>query len=105
MNVAITGANGFVGIALTKKLQELLIDVRPLSRTINYNNFVAPDMELLNSNWGNCLSDIDCVIHCAAQAYPKKNLSKTKMKKLYDAVNFHATVRLVHECIKSNVKK
>lgn len=105
MNVAITGANGFVGRALTQKLQKLSIDVRPLSRSDNHNNFFVPNMELPDSNWKDCLSGIDCVVHCAAQAYPNKNLSKIQMKHVYEMVNFHGTIKLVNECIKSKVKK
>ena len=84
--ILVTGANGFIGQSLCKKLIEKDKFVRGIVRNVSVNknnyNIEYASVGDINSetNWMHLLSNIDCIVHCAgiAHAMKKKNLFTEK---------------------------
>lgn len=72
MRIAITGATGFIGSALSKGLCELGLDVVEYVRTP-----MNPKQVKIDLSWNilpkNYLKDIDILIHCAASVHKRDN--------------------------------
>jgi nucleoside-diphosphate-sugar epimerase len=68
--VAITGASGFVGRALCRHLRERGVAVRALNRSgpTTDTSWALGDLGP-ETDWGQSLQGVDCVIHCAARVH------------------------------------
>jgi len=105
MNVLVTGATGFIGRHLVKKLIELKYQVRCLVRKcsdITYLKTLGVDLytgDLLQiHSLNNILDEIDIVYHIAGIVYSRR------VRDFYNG-NITATRNLLEVCKNSNVKK
>ena len=71
--VAVTGANGFVGSALMSALPQYDCEPRGLLRYPPTEELVAVGDIGPDTEWGEALSGIDTVIHCAARVHVMKD--------------------------------
>jgi len=108
--ICVTGANGFIGKSLCKRLINSNISIRGLVRNLNKFNY-NPKIEYmsigdiaLKKNWKNELSGYDCVIHCAGKAHGDYQKRKNSFIN-YDMVNHVSTKKLAEQCVLFGVKR
>jgi nucleoside-diphosphate-sugar epimerase len=110
MRVAITGATGLVGQALCSALTTHDFLIRAIVRSANINLKsslfeIAPINEIHGqTDWLNTLNDVDCIVHCAAQAHVM-NETETDALAAYRSVNVDGTRRLAEQAMDSGVKR
>jgi nucleoside-diphosphate-sugar epimerase len=92
MNIAVTGASGFVGGNLVPYLKQLNHNVLSFSRSnsFDYSNI---DSNFLDSN------NVDVIIHLAGKAH---DIKKTAKPSEYFEANTDLTISLFHEFLNSN---
>lgn len=110
MKVLVTGATGFIGKSLIKKLRDkgcdLSVLVRDESRLDSVDNL---DVQLVKSfNMPDLLAvdftGIDCIIHLAARAHVLKEESENPLE-LYRAINTDTTIALAKLAAEAGVKR
>jgi nucleoside-diphosphate-sugar epimerase len=69
MEIAVTGANGFVGRALLKELEERGHGTRALVRSSSAPDRIAVGDVGPDTDWTAALSGVSTVIHCAARVH------------------------------------
>ena len=111
MLIAVTGATGFVGCALVKKLSTRGLPMRGLVRSRNsllcssnpHENFIVGDIHA-GTDWSPGLSDVDCVIHCAARVHIMRETASNALE-AYRAVNVAGTRHLAEQAAALGVKR
>lgn len=109
MNIAVTGANGFVGRHLVTYLGMNKINTTAISRSTNEDNLnikyqKTPSDITSPSQWDEITIDNDIIIHCLGRAHITRETEKNPLK-TFETVNTKATIALAQSCIKNNVKK
>ncbi|MFC3685189.1 UDP-glucose 4-epimerase family protein [Hydrogenophaga luteola] len=68
--VAVTGAHGFVGRALCQHLKAHGFSVRAITRSVSgaEDTWAVGDLGP-ETDWGQSLKGVDCVVHCAARVH------------------------------------
>ncbi len=110
IKILVTGANGFIGNYLCKKLIKkynyVNAIVRNLSNTTKISNVKYFSVGEINSktNWRDLLKNIDCIIHCAGKAHimERNNLIE---QDIFSSVNIGGTQNLAHQAATAGVKK
>jgi nucleoside-diphosphate-sugar epimerase len=108
--ILITGATGFIGQSLLKKLSKLGRPVRGTIRSINSftsnfdTEYVSVGDITAKTNWKESLVDIDCVIHCAGRSHIMNETQKDELK-FYRSVNVEGTKQLAEQAAESKVKR
>lgn len=103
IKIAITGASGFCGSAIIKKLKDAQHNIMSLQRRQELNKTVqSVYFDLSNAGELNheILSGVDIVVHAAAVAH-NKSKNKSEIFKL----NEEATKVLFDKCLEAGVKK
>ena len=112
MLIAVTGASGFIGRALVKALSARGLPLRGLVRArnslscfsdTNVENFIVGDIHA-GTDWSPGLSDVDCVIHCAARAHIMRETASNALA-AYRAVNVAGTRHLAEQAAALGVKR
>ena len=112
MLIAVTGASGFIGCALVKALSARGLPLRGLVRSRNslscfsdttVENFIMGDIHI-GTDWSPGLSDVDCVIHCAARAHIMRETASNALA-AYRAVNVAGTRHLAEQAAALGVKR
>ena len=103
MNVLITGAGGFVGrslLSLADKIggRVVALSRRPIDVSPSVELHVVADLLQFDA-WGELLSGIDVVIHCAGLAHTTAEESR------YYDVNTEITIRLAEACVVAGVRR
>lgn len=106
--VLVTGASGFIGSILCKRLSENGFKVkavyRPSAKTIpEYVNPVFVDSIDKDTQWKQILEDVSIVIHAAARVHMMKDSSENPLEE-YRKINYYGTVKLAEEAIKNGVQ-
>lgn len=103
MNILVTGANGFVGQALSTHISRnghtpygLL---RRKQKNLKVKQFIVEDF-LKHSDWESILKGMDAVIHTAGLAHVKGRPDKD-----YYEINTEITKKLALECVKNGIKR
>ena len=102
MNILVTGANGFVGHALTKQLRDQQYNVISAVRRscgIPNETIIADDL-----SWNIALMNQDVVIHTVARAHVM-NETKANALAAYRDVNVDGTKKLAEQAAASGVKR
>ena len=106
--VLITGANGFIGRALTNLLLEKGYDIVAASRELNtdFSSTVTPFRvsDLSNQNWSDALEQTDCIIHLAGRVHILNESIINPLEEFYK-INTLGTLNLAQQAVKSNVKR
>ena len=103
MKVLLTGATGFVGQNLLRRLILDGNEIRLLSRKSVENHQIIPCDFVLDEIPPEALDQIDTVFHLAGFAHDRRNPSK--VEHLYKKVNVDATTRLAELAVASGVKR
>lgn len=109
MNILITGATGFVGKQLIKKLTDKnhTVSVAVRSRNQQLDDSIPQFNlgELSNKqNWSSALTDIDVVIHLAARVHIMDETTADPLN-AFRTANTEATLNLAHQSEKNGVKR
>ena len=106
----LTGATGFLGTALTKRLADepdidLVLALRRESSGLatGIQSFVVGNLDA-TTDWSSALSDIDVVIHTAARAHVMKDTAVDPLIE-FRKVNLEGTMALARQAVKSGVKR
>ena len=103
LNVLVTGATGFVGQHLIKRLKLDDYNIKVISRRpvlgveVIICDFLKDDIP------DNALKDIDIVFHLAGYAHDLK--SESGIEQTYQKINVDITAKLLSLSVKNNVKK
>tara|TARA_B110000879_G_C11128229_1_gene494840 strand:+ start:280 stop:1197 length:918 start_codon:yes stop_codon:yes gene_type:complete len=107
-SILVTGAGGFVGSSLCKKLISKHYNVIASSRSkIEYSGLEdCHIIESLNGSedWSSVLNKCSTIIHLAARAHKISKLPQDSIE-IYREINTLATINLAKQAIKSGVKK
>jgi len=107
MRVLVTGASGFVGGHLIRRLTDAGHEVIACSRSrveqpgIFY--VAAPELGPL-SDWTLALKDVDAVVHLAGLAAVDKSGNSSELEKEYRKVNVEGTRTLAQQAVRAGVK-
>ena len=110
LRLLITGATGFLGAALTKRLLrdpcfEVVAAVRRESSNLvsSIQSVVVGDMGSA-TDWLPALSDVDVVIHAAARVHVMNDTAADPLVE-FRKVNFEGTMKLARQSAESGVKR
>jgi nucleoside-diphosphate-sugar epimerase len=108
MTILLTGANGFVGSALSKKFLDSKINYRAALRALDGKNsglekIVVGDISS-NPDWKLALKDIDCVVHLAARVHVMNDLSVDPLSE-FKCVNVEGTRNLALQAVAAGTKR
>ena len=110
MKVFVTGANGFIGKALCKRLisENFIVFGAVRSRRVSQ---VSPGVAAVeigdidnNTNWGMALSETDFVVHAAARVHMMNDPSSEPLT-AYRKVNVQGTENLARQAAELGVKR
>ncbi len=109
MKILVTGANGFVGNVLCRRLVEKGYAVRGAVRSgksalpTGVEKIAMGDIEG-NTDWSAALQDIDCAIHLAARVHVMKDESADPLAE-FRKVNVEGTEKLALSAAKAGVRR
>tara|TARA_R110001592_G_scaffold255666_5_gene519415 strand:- start:932 stop:1876 length:945 start_codon:yes stop_codon:yes gene_type:complete len=110
MKVAVTGATGFLGTPLIKKLgitfsNKSIFPVLRQSTSVfdEYSPIVVDDINSI-TDWSDKLHGIDCVIHCAARVHVMNEVDEEPLE-AFREINVRGTLELAESAAKSGVKR
>ncbi|MBX9675343.1 MAG: SDR family oxidoreductase [Methylotenera sp.] len=108
LNIAITGASGFVGRQLCSELVLRGCKVTAFTRDLR-NQLDNIDYHMIenigvDTNWGSALDKVDVLVHLAARVHVMQDLATNPLQLFLD-VNLHATVRLAKAASAAGVKR
>lgn len=108
--ILITGASGFIGKSLFKNLKEkkkyivqlsMRTDQEKIYRGTKVFNVGEIDSK---TNWHEAVTDVDCIIHCAARAHVMKKMQKD-LTNNYQKINVLGTINLANQAVAHGVKR
>ncbi|MDP5132957.1 MAG: SDR family oxidoreductase [Paraglaciecola sp.] len=103
--IALTGASGFVGGALSKALSEHCYQVIEIGRRPSKNSQHFYEAELSSTtDFSACLKGVDVCIHVAARAHVM-NESAENPAEVYNEANTKTTLNLAYQAAKEGVKR
>lgn len=108
MNILLTGANGFIGRALVKRLgrkskDSLVIAVRRKSLEVSENSIVVGDLDGF-TDFSLAVNKMDVVIHGAARAHVMKDEVSCPLQE-YRKVNVQGTLNLARQAAEAGVRR
>lgn len=109
--VLVTGANGFIGLALIKrlssddKLSGVVAAVRRNVKTLPEMVQVVQVGDLMPStDWSAALNGIDAVVHCAARVHVMQDAATDPLQ-AYREVNVYGTLNLANQAAQAGVRR
>ena len=102
--VLVTGADGFIGAALSAHLETQGCHVIRVARLNPSIGVISIGDIAKYKGWSSLLQGVDCIIHCAAKAHVL-NDKKAAPLAAYQSANVTATKRLVKAAIKEKVRR
>jgi len=110
--VAVTGASGFIGRKLVAELVLRGINVRPILRSESSTSCISEIMPKSckivdigpTTMWSDILTNVECVIHCAAFAHVNKADNPDIIRTL-NKVNIEGSKRLAEQAADLGVKR
>ena len=111
MNILITGANGFIGQALCKRLIADGHNVRGAVRSAAQMTLLPSDGEGTlvgdigrETDWSEALDGIECVVHLAARVHIMSKSAADRLS-VFREVNVEGTKRLAQQAAEAGVKR
>lgn len=109
-SIMITGANGFVGCALARRLRkETDIRVRKAYRSAPSDVDVSQNISIgdigPDTDWSKALEGIDVVIHCAARVHVMNDAGSVESLAQFRRVNVEGTQNLARQAAASGVSR
>lgn len=107
-NICITGANGFIGKHLCRKLLDDKKSLIGITRNKNIPlnstgiRYISISDNWLNANWNKILNNTECIIHCAAKVH---SFNSEDTLEAYCAANTIITKKIALEALNSGVKR
>ncbi|TKB09919.1 SDR family oxidoreductase [Desulforhopalus sp. IMCC35007] len=108
--ILVTGANGFVGRWLTKKLLQRNYFVRNAVRRQALAD-ISSDEEIIiidnidhTTKWERALACVDCVVHLAARVHVMNEKSEDQLSN-YHTINVNGTVNLAKQAAECGVRR
>ena len=102
--IAVTGASGFVGRALTDLLRAEGVAVRALVRRPADPHEIRIDGIGPETDWTAGLEGVDCVVHCAAHVH-QMGPPSPEAEQLFQRINAQGTARLAAEAARLGVRR
>ena len=109
--ILVTGATGFVGIALVKRLMAdcvcggVVAALRRLDVSLPEGlKFVQVGDLLPNTNWNTALQQVDAVVHCAARVHVMQDSANNPID-AYRHVNVQGTLNLARQAAQAGVRR
>ncbi|CAG9000105.1 MAG: N-acetyl-alpha-D-glucosaminyl-diphospho-ditrans, octacis-undecaprenol 4-epimerase [Candidatus Celerinatantimonas neptuna] len=103
MKILITGMTGFIGSKIAEQATAQGMDVIGQSRNSYHPNLSVKHCSIdEDTNWSECLCDVDYVVHCAAYVHQKK--SQFSLER-YQQVNTEGTLNLARQAAQNGVKR
>ena len=108
--VLVTGASGFLGTALVKRLVD---DVRysPVASVRRKSSSLISGLRPIlvgdlgaSTDWTSALSDVDVVIHTAARVHVMNDSANDPLTE-YRKVNFEGTLNLARQAVQTGIKR
>ena len=103
-NIAVTGAQGFIGQALVNVLLQSGDTVLPIVRTKRKSNDIAIGNIGLDTDWSSVLVDVDCIVHVAARAHIMNDTSAEPLAE-FRRVNVEGTLKLAQQAVQAGVRR
>jgi nucleoside-diphosphate-sugar epimerase len=111
MNLLVTGANGFIGSGLCKKVLDMGGYVRGIVRPSTYRNTLPSDIDVVPveeigplTDWSNVMSGVDTVVHLAARVHVINHF-EAQVSDAYRSVNVAGTERLARIAAVSGIRR
>lgn len=105
MNIAVTGATGFVGSALCRHLRAHGHHVVPVVRqAAGLPNELAVGTIAATTEWRFALADCEAVVHLAARVHVMDETTRDPLA-LYRSTNTDATLNLARQAAQAGVKR
>lgn len=108
--LAVTGASGFIGRALLKRLVKVGFEVKAISRRFegahdykSIQRIVCEDIDK-EPNFVEYLQGVSVVIHAAARVHVMNDLSNDPLSD-FRAVNVQGTLNLARQAVEAKVKR
>ena len=101
MKLFITGVTGFIGSRIAQLALEQ--DLNVVGQSYQHKHPLVDTVRLDingNTNWRGCLTEVDCVIHCAAKVHDFSSDSTD-----YDEINTQGTLHLAQQAAAQGVKR
>ncbi len=106
--VLVTGATGFIGGSLLKKLNKLNVEpivvTRGKNENVHYSNCVTVEGIDSKTDWKGVFNDCDVVIHCAARVHQMRDKSLDPLSSFRE-VNTFGTLNLAKKAAQEGVKR
>lgn len=107
--VLVTGANGFVGSALCKVLQDSAISVKSAVRNesavkLHDADYITVGVINGSTDWASALAGIDCVVHLAARVHVMNETTPNPLEE-FRLVNTLGTEKLARDAVAAGVKR
>jgi UDP-N-acetyl-alpha-D-quinovosamine dehydrogenase len=109
--ILVTGADGFIGHALCKKLLADNYKIKAIVRSKNYNSRFPTGIDISQiesvgpkTDWSEALIGIECVVHLAARVHIVTNDTQNPLT-VFREVNVAGTERLAREAASANVTR
>ncbi|MHB1091303.1 UDP-glucose 4-epimerase family protein [Thiobacillus sp.] len=105
MKAMVTGATGFVGVALSARLTASAYRIVPAVRNKSglLHEVVVGNLNV-STDWRSALADCDTVVHLAARVHVMADPAKDPLA-LYRETNTEATLNLAHQAANAGVKR
>jgi nucleoside-diphosphate-sugar epimerase len=109
--ILVTGATGFVGGALVRRLATDC-SFKGVLAAVRRNDELLPERVkqiligdlLLTTDWNNALQGVDAVVHCAARVHVMKDDAKDQLH-AYREVNLNGTLNLARQASQAGVSR
>jgi nucleoside-diphosphate-sugar epimerase len=103
LDILLTGATGFVGLSVLANLGEHRVVTLGRTTVHSSNRHFRVEMDK-NSDYSDCLTGVDCIIHCAARVHIIQDHSAKSLEE-FRRTNVDATLNLARQAAQAGVKR